>query len=149
MNKYNLLFLIFIFILILSCNNRNEKETKSFQEYLTSNFKKQIPEEQHIYLLISRFNCAGCVQKIFFEISGKLKNKEIHSITILTYDLNLVPENLKNKITVLLDENAQYENIGLSIANVALIKTNKRKINSIQIINLNKITTIVNNEFGN
>lgn len=140
---------MFIFILILSCNNRNEKETKAFQEYLTSNFKKQIPEDEHIYLLISRFNCAGCVQRIFFEISGKLKNRENHSITILTYDLNLVPENLKNKVTILLDKNAQYENIGLSIANVALIKTNKGKFNSMQIINLDKIETIVNKEFGN
>ncbi len=148
MNKHYLFFLLFISFLILSCNHRNENKTKTFNRYLINNFHEKIPDNEHIYLLISTFRCYGCTQKILFEISEKVQNGEKNSITILTYDLNIVPQDLQRKVKVLLDKNAQYEHIGLSIANIALLKTNKGKIMTIQMINLDKIDSIVKKYFN-
>jgi len=148
MNKSILIPIAFFSFLLLSCNERYVNETKDFNKYLTDNYQEKIPINEHIYLLICTFNCSGCVQKTLLKISGKVKNNKCHSITILTYDLNKIPYSLKSKVNVLFDKNAQYENIGLSVANIALVKTNKRKIVTIQIINFDKIDKIVNSNFS-
>jgi hypothetical protein len=59
----------------------------------------------------------------------------------------LIPDTLKAKVKVLLDKETKYENIGIPIANIALIKTSKGKIDKIRIINLDETDQIVKDEF--
>ncbi len=137
MNKLYFGFIIFI-LSITSCNSRYKKETDKFNYYLLNMFGENIPQSRMDYILIGQFNCAGCVQRILIDISNKLKNENNDSITVITFDLDKVPYNLKEKVKVLLDENAKYENI-FSIANVAIVKTNRGKIMDVKIINLDDI----------
>ncbi len=138
----------FVFILftayLISCSNRYKEETNAFQGYLLENFNKKIPSDSHEYILLSQFYCAGCVQRILIDISNKLKNSNNDSITVLTYDLEKIPQNLRQKVKVLLDENARYEHV-FSIANVAIVKTKNGQVVDVKIINLDDIEWQDNN----
>ncbi len=138
MNRVYFFISIFFISSLISCNNRYKDETNAFQSYLLENFNEKIPSDSHEYVLLSQFYCAGCVQRILIDISNKLKNSHNDSITVITYDLKKVPQNLKKKVTVLLDKNARYEHI-FSIANVAIVKTNNGQVMDVKIINLDDI----------
>ncbi len=138
MNKLYFGFIIFI-LSLTSCNSRYQKETNAFQSYLHETFNENIPsDDSHKYILIAQFNCAGCVQRILIDISNNLKNRKNDSITLITYNMDKVPYNLMKKIKVLVDEDAKYENI-FSIANIAIVKTNRGQIKDVKIINLDDI----------
>jgi hypothetical protein len=137
MNKLYFGFIIFI-LSLTSCNSRYKKETNAFRGYLSETFNEKIPPESHEYILISQFQCSGCVQRILIDISNNLNGKQNDSITVITFKLDKVPEILKKKVTVLLDEDAKYEHF-LSIANVAIVKTNRSQIIDIKIVNLDDI----------
>lgn len=145
-NKLVLSILLFSFFLI-SCN-RFRHETAGFNQYLSYTFHETIPEAEHTFLLLSSYGCPGCVEKTFLSISEKIKdqpkNKEI---TILTYDVSLVPTSLSQTVKVQLDANQGYENVGIPIANLAMVKTKNGKIVKIQMINLDNMDMILNEEF--
>jgi len=146
--KSKIISLALLFTLLFSsCNHKFAVETKSFQKYLGNSFHEKIPNDEHSYLLIATFRCSGCVENALLKISGKINANSINKITILTFDSSLLPDTLKGKIKVLLDKEAGYENIGISIANIALVKTSKGKIDKIRIINLDETDKIVEEEF--
>ncbi len=138
MNRVYFFVIIIFAYLLTSCNHRYKVETNAFQGYLLETFNEKIPSESHEYILISQFQCSGCVQRTLIDISNKFNGKQNDSITVITFDLDKVPEILKKKVTVLLDEDAKYEHF-LSIANVAIVKTNRGQIIDIKIINLDDI----------
>jgi hypothetical protein len=135
------------FFSLLSCNTPYTKETENLKCYLSDNFQERIPGEKHTYLLIATFRCSGCVENALQKISDKIKIGPNSHITILSYDVSLIPDTLKAKVKVLLDKETKYENIGIPIANIALIKTSKGKIDKIRIINLDETDQIVKDEF--
>jgi hypothetical protein len=110
-------------------------------------FHEKLSENDHTYLLLATFRCSGCVENALMKISQKLNKRSGEKITILTSDLSLVPDNLRKKVKVLLDKDTGYENIGIPMANIAMIKTSKGKIVKIQMINLDDTDKIVNEEF--
>ncbi|OQX82272.1 MAG: hypothetical protein B6D64_00895 [Bacteroidetes bacterium 4484_276] len=148
MNKFSLVPLVLFTLLILSCDNKYLNETNVFNNYLNDNFHEKIPNDEHKYLLVGEFKCNGCVEKTFLEINKNVKDEKFNSVTIITYDLLIVPDSIENRTKVLLDENAMFERIGLSIANVTLVKTNNSKIVKIKVINLNEIEKVVYEEFN-
>lgn len=145
-NKFALFVLLLIF-LSLSCNNQFAQETKSFKTYMSDIFHEKIPQNEHTYLLIATFRCSGCVENALMKISQKTNVGSENSITILTFDSSLIPDTLKNKVKVLLDKDAGYENIGIPIANIALIKSSKGKVDKIMMINLDDTDKIVDEDF--
>lgn len=145
--KTKIIGLVFLFsILSQSCTNKYSEETKSFQKYLSDVFNEKIPESKHIYLLIAQFRCSGCVEQSLLKIAGKISNRENPEVTVLTFDTKLVPDTLSKQVKVLLDKNSGYETIQ-SIANIALIKTERGKIIEIKIINLDDTDKIIEEEF--
>ena len=139
------LFLFFTTFL-QSCTTKYSDETISFQNYLGEVFHEKIPENKHVYLLIAQFRCAGCVEQSLGKIADKISKGLNSEVTIITYDNSIVPFALTRKVKVLLDKNAGYEAI-LSIANIALIKTENGKINAIEMINLDNSDKIIEEEF--
>lgn len=139
MNKYCLIIIVCLLILIQSCNSHFNYETEVFNKYLMDQYQETIPYDNHTYLLISGFHCSGCLQKIFTDIYGKASPKYFDSLTILTYDLTLVPNNVRKQAKILFDKDAVYENIGLSIANVTVIETINGGVKNIRVINLDDI----------
>lgn len=147
MFKKHLIPVILISILLQSCHYELDNETTVFDNYLENNYKERIPANDHTYLLICRLSCYGCVLKALAQISAKVKNDRSKEITVLTYDISIVPEPLNGRVTMLLDTDCLYENIGLPIANLALIKSNRGEITKIRILNFDEIDIIVNEEF--
>ena len=67
-------------------------------------------------------------------------------MSIITYNEKLIPVSLTRKVEVLLDKNSGYETIQ-SIANIALIKTDRGKILTIKMMNLDDSDQIIKEEF--
>jgi hypothetical protein len=132
---------------LMACSNKYKIETVAFQKYLSSDFHEKIPEVEHTYLLIATFRCSGCVENSLAKIREKINTHSKDQITILTFDPSLIPANLQDRVKILLDRDTGYENIGISIANLALIKSNKGKIDKIRMINLDNTDKIVEEEF--
>lgn len=135
------------FLLFPSCRNQFADETSNFQKYLGDTFQEKIPESNHTFLLISSFRCSGCVENALFKISRKTDKNSTNKITILTFDSSLIPDTLRSNFKILSDNKTGYEKIGISIANIALIKTSEGKIDKIRIINLDETDQIVKDEF--
>jgi hypothetical protein len=146
MKNKPILFILFLSMNFLSCNNSFNSATNSFNNYLNSHFHENIPNEEHIYLLISTFKCSGCVENSLNIISGKIYNQSGTNITILTYDSTIVPESLKKKVEILVDNNADYEKTGIEMANILLIKTHHSIITRMLIIDLDNSEEIINDE---
>lgn len=145
-SSYNFLYVLLIFLLP-SCNNRYVHETIGFQNYLKEKFDENLPVNEHTFLLISQFACLGCIESALLKISEKTNLNSKYKITIITYDTLLIPNSLKYNTKILLDTKSSYENVGLSIANIALLKTSKGKIDKIEMINLDNADKIINEEF--
>jgi len=141
MNKSYLIIIAFFIFLIQFCNPHTDYETKVFETYLMDQFTETIPNNNHTYLIVSEFHCSGCLQKIFTDIYGKVRLEYFDSLTILTYDSTLIPEHIRKHAKVLLDKDVAYEYIGLSIANVTVVRTKNCSIKSIEVINLDDITS--------
>ena len=133
-------------ILLQSCTNKYSEQTRSFQQYLGSVFHEKIPENQHIYLLIAQFRCEGCVERTLDKLADKLSKNPKTGVSIITYNEKLIPVSLTRKVEVLLDKNSGYETIQ-SIANIAFIKTDRGKILSIKMMNLDDSDQIIEEEF--
>ena len=145
-NKY-FLFSTLLMLIFLSCSNKFANETNSLKNYLSDTFHEKIPDAEHTYLLIATFRCSGCVENALQKISDKIRIDPNSNITIVSYDVSLIPDTLKAKVKVLLDTETMYENIGIPIANIALIKTSNGKIDKIEMINLDNADEIINEEF--
>jgi hypothetical protein len=89
----------------------------------------------------------GSTVNALIKISQKLNKGSVEKITILTSDLSFVPDNVRKNVKVLVDKDTGYENIGIPMANIAMIKSSKGKIVKIQMINLDDTDKIVNEEF--
>lgn len=144
-NKYIPAFLILLFL--YACNDAYFNETRCFNQYLNKRFQSKIPIDEHTFLLVATFRCSGCVQNSLLSISEKINENSVNSTTIITSDTVLIPNSIREKIVILLDENKEYENIGIPIANLALFKTKKGKIIEIRILNLDNSEQIINEEF--
>lgn len=137
---------LFLSFFMQSCTTKYSDETRTFQKYLGEVFREKIPENKNVYLLIAQFRCAGCVEQSLGKIADKISKGLNSEVTIITYDASLVPFSLSRNVRVLVDKNAGYETIQ-SIANIALIKTEKGKINTIKMINLDDSDKIIEEEF--
>lgn len=142
-----LTFLILCIFLVGSCSDNKSIQNDSFREYLESNFREKIPDKEHIYILVSKFGCSGCVTNSLEKITSKISLKSNKSVTVLTFDGSIIPHDLQMKVPILIDSLDKYENLGFSIANITLIKTTNKKINQVRILNLDDMDQIINEEF--
>ena len=139
--------MLFVALNFTSCDTKFANETNYFQKYMNDIFHEKLSENDHIYLLIATFRCSGCVENALTKIYIKAKKGSGENITILTSNLSLIPDNLRKKVKVLIDKDAGYENIGIPMANMAMIKSSNGKIVKIMMINLDDTDKIVKEEF--
>jgi hypothetical protein len=121
---------LFLIIVICSCAEKEDKQTKILSGYLDKNFKLAIPDSLQYYFLIPKLGCAGCDQKLLVELNKiDYKNKNIILITSKKKDMlyDLIPP-----VPVLYDTLGTLDVLNLNLYNVCIVKTKNRKINFIK-----------------
>ncbi len=147
MNKKFAWTLFTLLLVAFSCSDSYEGETLVFNKYLGDTFGLEITDRNHTYLIESTFQCAGCVDKTYLSILNHAKSNHKHSITIITFDNGKVSEQLKTKLSVLVDEDAKYESLGIPFGNITIIETQAKRIKSIRSIQLPEIDSTIQSLF--
>lgn len=145
--KFASYFLAFT-LLLTSCNQEFSQESKSFEKYLETKFDQNFRADLHYYLIVSQIRCNSCVIKTLDEIAKRVDDSNSDSFTILTNDSLLIPGEMRNKVNLLYDPYAEYEQTNISLANLTIVKTNNSQIQKIKVVNLDEIHDVVNREFG-
>lgn len=135
-------------LLLTSCNQKFSLESESFEKYLETKFGQNIKADSHYYLIVSQIRCNSCVIKTLDEIAKRVNKTNCDSFTILTNDSLLIPGEMRNKVNLLYDSYAEYDQINMPLANLTIVKTNNSQIQKIKVVNLNEIHDVVNREFG-
>jgi hypothetical protein len=146
--KNKIVFTLLAIMLISSCNTKFHEQSDAFNSYLLNQFHEKIPSAKHTYVVHSQFGCYGCVKQTFSLIDKLITKNQVDFISILTYDSTFLIGSLKNNCKVLFDKNAKYEQIGLDIANITLIKTLDGNIIEMEVISLNDIEDKIKDEFN-
>jgi hypothetical protein len=147
MNKFIIFVFLTFVILAVACANKYANETLVFNNYLSETFNINIPDDSHTFLVESSFQCPGCVERTYLSILNHAKFNQQNSITIITFDDGTVPEQLKNTLTVIVDEDAKYESLGIPFGNITVIETQKKRIKSIKSIQLPEIESTIQKLF--
>ncbi len=148
MNKWNVVYLLLLVFTMISCNQEFSQETESFENYLKTTFDKDYKAAPHYYLIVSQFRCHACVIKTLDEIATRVNHTNANSFTILTFDFQIIPDEIRSKIEILSDSEEGYESLGISLANLTIVKTDNYKIRKITVVNLDEIQDIVSDIFG-
>jgi hypothetical protein len=136
-----------ILLITFSCSDKYESETLVFNKYLVDTFGVEIPDSKHTYLVESTFQCIGCVVKTYYAMLDHVNQDTPNSFTIITFDSNQVPNELKNRITVLEDKTAKYESLEITFANITIVQTKTNRIKSINSIQLPEIDSTIQKLF--
>jgi hypothetical protein len=147
MNKTFLGAFFTILLIAFSCSDKYANETHVFKKYLSDTFGLEIPDREHTYLVESAFQCKGCVVKTYHAMLDQINQDTLNSFTIITYDSNQVPNELKSMIAVLEDKTAKYESLGIPFSNITIIQTKANRIKSIKSIQLPEIDSTIQKLF--
>jgi hypothetical protein len=125
--KFN--FLLFTVILFLFCgcysSHPFDKETASFNNYLTSNFNKQIGDDSCSYILVPSNACLGCIGttlNLIFENSRSKKSLlfVVSEKALMKYQMD---DGSMSNSMVLVDHKIVVDRLPYHKGNIGLIKT--------------------------
>ncbi|MBN1340657.1 MAG: hypothetical protein JXA03_15115 [Bacteroidales bacterium] len=142
--KYSVLIVAIIF----SCNPEYDIETVSFNEIL-KNFKQEIPISAHVFILIPTYSCYGCVQKALTKFDELLTIKDKNRFTVIYQQSDINLNSIKEKITVLFDEQNSLNNLPVRLGNMTLILTKNNNIIDIITVQIDTYEDIINSDLLN
>jgi len=136
---------LILIVLLCSCSNSADYKTVGFDKMLVD-FNSQIPKEYHIYFVIPKFSCHGCLQRTLIEINKYLLPRDRTNITFISGIDNLSLNDFREKSAIMYDNKGLIEQLPFEMANLTIIKTKKHRVIDIIPVNLDEIEKLINNE---
>lgn len=127
--KNNLL--VFLLILAYSCNMPYNKESRFLNEYLQEKKSNNIPWEKHWYIVIPKYGCKGCMVNYLTQISSTLPSFSQTAYTIITAYPELCSDSIRERCSIIIDNEGLIDTYDIGINNLTVIKTYKNEIISI------------------
>jgi len=121
-------------IINTNCTNKSNHNTKIFSKYLKSQFRLDIPNEKHYYLIFPEFGCSGCIISNFLDIE---KFSSCNSISIIVSNKELQKNYFQND-DILFDKNGTIEILNLGIGNIAIIETHDKIVDNVYNLTYNE-----------
>lgn len=138
-----LIFLLFIAIMSNCSIGGINQRSKSFYDYMSENFNL-IPDNEHIYIVVSSNSCSQCVSK-FVESLNNSPAGTFPQIVLITTSSS-VKNSLKYDlgIQLLLDKQRKIDDENLNLFNISCIIWGRHGIKSIhQISDVNDLLKIL------
>ncbi|MDP1623859.1 MAG: hypothetical protein Q8M08_16150 [Bacteroidales bacterium] len=132
-----------LLLLLYGCASVNEKETTGFNEVLIK-FNTQIPEKEHVYILIPPFSCHGCVQKMISKIDIYLSPQDKPYVTFISGIADIDLKIFSSRAVVYTDTHNYLEQLPFDIANVTVVETKKSMLSKVYSISLEDIENRIN-----
>ncbi len=124
--------LIFLFLLIMSCSQQNNKESKIVMDYLSRMYPTEISSGNII--LINSLGCHSCIENGINFLEQNNLYGQYKAIVIS----NKVVEELDNKVNedkFIIDKENQLEKLNISHSGFVIIKLNQSIIDTIFSLN--------------
>ncbi len=134
--------LLFIAIMCNCTIGGINQRSKSFYDYMSGNFNV-IPDNEHIYIIVSSNSCSQCVNK-FVESLNNSPAGFFPQVVLITTSTS-VKNNLKNDlgIQLLLDNQRKIDEENLNLFNISCIIWGRHGIKSIhQLSDVNDLLKI-------
>jgi len=135
--------------LILACymactgNAPSDKQTDIFSNYLGAGFGLSIPAHIHHYILIPKMTCKGCVNgKLQDELPFLQEEVRAGRLTLITSNLQVLDEPLKQKLGFLTDTQGSLDRLNLRIRNMAVVRTKDHRVSSITSVQTDDTTRL-------
>jgi hypothetical protein len=126
-NKIILLFLVLIAI-FESCREAPDKDTIIFSNYLMKEFKTEIPDSLHYYILIPKMICKGCSVNTLSELDQLITKENEKLFTFISTNEKIALDKFKRTTFFEYDSKGKMDDLDLDIANVTIVKTKFNKI---------------------
>ncbi|MEO6833919.1 MAG: hypothetical protein ABI378_14695 [Chitinophagaceae bacterium] len=141
--KFTTLLSVIIVISLSACKQPN-KQTKIFSDYLERTYQKEIPEAEHTYVSFPKnVGCLGCgVHTFNFLLANQFPN-----VTLICNESQIGQLPIKSTYEILVDSNAELEQLNLNTQNVAILETSDRQIKRIVSIQADNIDSTLNAYF--
>jgi hypothetical protein len=136
---------LILVLFLCSCLNSADYKTVGFNKMLV-NFNSQIPEEYHIYFVIPKFSCHGCLQRTLIEINKYSLPRDRTNITFICGVDTLSLDDFREKSEIMYDNKGLIEQLPFELANLTIIKTKKYRVIDVIPVNLDQIEKLINNE---
>ena len=131
--KIKFVLLLITLIKVNTCSkSRIDRTTEIFSDYLNQQFKIQIPDELHYFVLIPRLVCKGCAEMTLRDLNTLINKDNRNKFTFISTNNEIIPNELKSKINLLHDDSGKLDNLNLEIANVTLVETLNHKVNFVK-----------------
>ncbi|MCW3102476.1 MAG: hypothetical protein JWO09_916 [Bacteroidetes bacterium] len=125
-NKAILLFIILI--AFQSCQEKQDKNTALFSNYLIKEFNTQIPDSLHYYILIPKLVCKGCSLNTLIELDTLMNAENERCFTFISTNEHISPKEFKRARFIEYDTRGKLDDLDLDIANVTVVKTRHNKV---------------------
>lgn len=136
---------LILVVFLCSCSNSADYKTVGFDKMLV-NFHSQIPNDNHIYFVIPKFSCHGCLQRTLIEINKYLLPRDRVNITFISGFDNINLGDFREKSEIMYDNKGLIEQLPFEMANLTIIKTKKHRIIDVTAVNLDEIEKLITNE---
>lgn len=139
-----LILLVTIAVISLSACIQPSKQTKIFSDYLEKIYQKQIPEAEHTYVSFPKnVGCFGCSVHTFnFLLANRFPN-----VTLICNENQIEQLPIKSAYEILVDSDAELEQLNLNTQNVAIIETSGKEIKRIVNIQADNIDSTLTTYF--
>ncbi len=117
---------IWVLIFLLACSSQ-PNTSRDFNKYL-SNFDSQISENEHYYVILSRYGCSSCSEIFLTDFMAKSQSSNQTKFTFIIGN-NKQYAWPKNSISeFIFDKKELISRLNLNIADFTVLKTEKRII---------------------
>jgi hypothetical protein len=114
------------FILFTQCTSI-DTDSKNFDEFLHQ-FETTIAEEEHYYIILSKYACQSCIQyytEVLSEYNSMLPK---NTVTFILSNDRTYSTLQKNSFHFIRDKNGTIERLSLNITGFAVLKTKNGRI---------------------
>jgi hypothetical protein len=112
---------------LYACKEADDRNTSIFKSYLQKEFKAEIPDSLHYYILIPKMLCKGCSVNTLSELEQLITSENEHRFTFISTNERFSQEFKKVKFYEY-DVHGKLDELDLDIANVTIVKTQAGKV---------------------
>lgn len=131
-------YVAFILVFAIACSDSkqetSDQTTTVFSYYLKTAFGDSIRNEKHTYVLIPKMGCKGCREDALRELQLQIVRSGKKNITCIFSPAVNLADTLLNPGNLLVDTSELIDKINLPISNIAILKTERGKVISLQSI---------------
>lgn len=133
------LILLVLFVAMACSESRPDYKTAFFEGYLAEKWQRSIPQNMHVYVLIPRFGCIGCMEQTLAEMAEMDEIADTSRFSFIASNMQVVPPELAEKVRLYEDSTGDLDKINIRMGNVTLVETQQGKVQAIKSISAEEV----------